>query len=38
MQLIFRRIVPFFLAMVFVMLLIVIFPQIALWMPGLLFD
>jgi TRAP-type mannitol/chloroaromatic compound transport system permease large subunit len=37
MQVIFRGIVPFFFCMVLCVLLLVLFPQIALFLPGLLF-
>lgn len=33
---IFRRIVPFFLSMLLLVLLLALFPQLALWLPGLL--
>lgn len=34
---IFRNVMPFFLGMLLCVLLIIIFPQIALWLPGMLF-
>lgn len=34
---IFRRIVPYFFLMLFMVLLLTIFPQLALWLPGILF-
>lgn len=34
---IFRRIVPYFFLMLFMVLLLAIFPQLALWLPGILF-
>ncbi len=37
MQNIFRRIVPFFSAMVFLVLLLTLFPGLALWLPGIIF-
>jgi len=34
---IFRRIVPYFFLMLFMVLLLTVFPQLALWLPGILF-
>lgn len=34
---IFRRVVPFFLAMLMLVFLLTVFPQIALWLPSVLF-
>ncbi|WP_276819673.1 TRAP transporter large permease subunit [Mailhella massiliensis] len=34
---IFRRVIPFFLAMMFLVFLLTLFPQIALWLPSVLF-
>ena len=34
---IFRRIIPFFFAMMFLVFLLAVFPQIALWLPSVLF-
>lgn len=34
---IFRRIVPYFFLMLFMIVLLVLFPQLALWLPGVLF-